>query len=59
MRIIAFWGLYWGPIMLGNYHISVALMSAHQSAHQSDAQPLSWSYWFLVGSKGIYYTGII
>ena len=21
MRIIVFWGLYWGPLILGNYHI--------------------------------------
>ena len=23
IRTIAFWGLYWGPPTLGNYHISV------------------------------------
>ena len=22
MRIIIFWGLYWGPLILGNYHMS-------------------------------------
>ena len=22
MRIIVFWGLYWGPLILGNYHIA-------------------------------------
>ena len=22
LRIIIFWGLYWGPLILGNYHIS-------------------------------------
>ena len=21
IRIIVFWGLYWGPLILGNYHI--------------------------------------
>ena len=21
IRIIEFWGLYWGPLILGNYHI--------------------------------------
>ena len=21
MRTIVFWGLYWGPLMLGNYYI--------------------------------------
>ena len=21
IRIIAFWGLYWGPLLLGNYHL--------------------------------------
>ena len=23
MRIIVFWGLYWGPLILGNYHIGL------------------------------------
>ena len=23
IRTIAFWGLYWGPPILGNYHIAV------------------------------------
>ena len=22
IRIIIYWGLYWGPLILGNYHIS-------------------------------------
>ena len=22
IRIIVFWGLYWGPLVLGNYHLS-------------------------------------
>ena len=21
MRVVAFWGLFWGPVSLGNYHI--------------------------------------
>ena len=21
LRIIVFWGLYWGPLILGNYHL--------------------------------------
>ena len=25
IRIIVFWGLYWGPLILGNYHIHVYL----------------------------------
>ena len=25
IRIIVFWGLYWGPLILGNYHISEVL----------------------------------
>ena len=24
IRIIAFWGLYWGPLILGNYHVEHA-----------------------------------
>ena len=24
MRIIVFWGLYWGPLVLGNYHIGLS-----------------------------------
>ena len=27
LRIILFWGLYWGPPILGNYHISHSLNS--------------------------------
>ena len=23
IRIIVFWGLYWGPLILGNYHIGL------------------------------------
>ena len=23
IRIIVFWGLYWGPLFLGDYHIGV------------------------------------
>ena len=23
IRTIVFWGLYWGPLILGNYHIRV------------------------------------
>ena len=23
-RIIVFWGLYWGPLIMGNYHIGIA-----------------------------------
>ena len=23
IRIIVFWGLYWGPLILGNYHIEL------------------------------------
>ena len=25
IRIIVYWGLYWGPLILGNYHIGVAI----------------------------------
>ena len=25
IRIIIYWGLYWGPLILGNYHISLLL----------------------------------
>ena len=25
LRIIVFWGLYWGPLILGNYHLSAEL----------------------------------
>ena len=24
IRIIIYWGLYWGPLILGNYHILVS-----------------------------------
>ena len=24
IRIIVFWGLYWGPLILGNYHFGLA-----------------------------------
>ena len=24
IRTIVFWGLYWGPLILGNYHVWVA-----------------------------------
>ena len=23
IRTIVFWGLYWGPLILGNYHITI------------------------------------
>ena len=23
LRIIVFWGLYWGPLILGNYHLGL------------------------------------
>ena len=23
LRIIVFWGLYWGPLILGNYHMVI------------------------------------
>ena len=26
VRIIVFWGLYWGPPILGNYHIGVSTL---------------------------------
>ena len=26
IRTIVFWGLYWGPLILGNYHISQGIM---------------------------------
>ena len=27
IRIIVFWGLYWGPLILGNYHIGIVYRS--------------------------------
>ena len=27
IRIIVFWGLYWGLLILGNYHISISVNS--------------------------------
>ena len=29
MRIIIFGGLYWGPIILGNYHMRLRVSKAH------------------------------
>ena len=26
MRTIVFWGLYWGPLILGNYHLWIAVL---------------------------------
>ena len=28
IRIIVFWGLYWGPLILGNYHMDLTIPSA-------------------------------
>ena len=25
IRIIIYWGLYWGPLILGNYHVYLGL----------------------------------
>ena len=25
IRTIVFWGLYWGPLVLGNYHITTMM----------------------------------
>ena len=26
IRLIVFWGVYWGPPILGNYHVSIKIM---------------------------------
>ena len=31
IRTIVFWGLYWGPLILGNYHMSLQLKAAAMS----------------------------
>ena len=32
IRTIVFWGLYWGPLILGNYHIYI-YMQRHTHPH--------------------------
>ena len=29
IRIIVFWGLYWGPLILGNYHIPIMIQDKY------------------------------
>ena len=31
IRIIIYWGLYWGPLILGNYHIGAAIVNLYNS----------------------------
>ena len=35
IRIIVFWGLYWGPLILGNYHI-ICNSNSSSDVHDSD-----------------------
>ena len=32
IRTIVFWGLYWGPLILGNYHMETAQITSSYSA---------------------------
>ena len=32
IRIMPYWGLYWGPIIYGNYHIGVQRKSSKKNA---------------------------
>ena len=32
IRILAFWGLYWGPLILGNYHFYKRQLSSRKPA---------------------------
>ena len=46
MRTIVFWGLYWGPLILGNYHIVVSMLCSFPSFsinRQQDMQQITVS----------------
>ena len=34
IRMIVYWGLYWGPLTLGNYHIGDAYGSSYEDHHK-------------------------
>ena len=41
IRTIVFWGLYWGPHILGNYHLVNLVPTAHvRSAHITEFESL-------------------
>ena len=43
IRIIVFWGLYWGPLILGNYPIPAAFWGTSQSSAAVDRDALDSS----------------
>ena len=39
IRIIVYWGLYWGTLILGNYHISIRVLEAKPSTSTKRIPP--------------------
>ena len=50
LRIIVFWGLYWGPPILGNYHLATEYLRARTTPHSSSGtvqppqQLIEWAH---------------
>ena len=49
LRIIVFWGLYWGPPILGNYHILQVLLSKYLKDYSPSPKYLIVGY---MGDQG-------
>ena len=51
IRIIVFWGLHWGPLILGNYHMSFCLTNTtglprtEKGGHRGPFGRLVYSLW--------------